>query len=94
MSTSASRTDLIQAVANDLNMTKAQAKLTVDSVIENIKGFAENTGITIRDFGKFEVRTRAARTVKSGVTGSRPVQVPSREALVFRCSKALRSKAL
>lgn len=84
----ASRSDLISRIAQDLGLTKVEAKRTVASVLDNIKELAEGEGLTIRDFGTFKVRHRAPRVVSTGATtGS--VNVPARRALAFRCSKSL-----
>lgn len=83
------RNDLVSRVAFDLGLNKTAAKRVINTVIGNIKELAFSEGsVTVRDFGKFAVRHRAARVVKSGVL-STPVNVPARKALTFTCSKKL-----
>ena len=89
MNQPASRQDLIDHVASDLGLSKTAAKATVESVIAGIEQLAFARGsLSIREFGKFSARKRAARTVKSGVL-AHAVTVPERTALVFTCSKNL-----
>lgn len=89
MSNSASRADLVDHVASELNLSKVAAKNTVNTVLKGIEALTFAHGsLTIRDFGKFSARKRAARTVKSGVM-AHSVSVPERTALAFTCSKNL-----
>lgn len=87
MTESATRQDLIDQVADDLNLSKTAAKATVESVLANIEKIAfERGSLTIREFGKFTASKRAPRTVKSGLQ-VHEFHVPARTALVFTCSK-------
>ena len=89
MNQPASRQDLIDLVAEDLGISKTAAKTSVLAVLYGIEQLAFARGsVSIREFGKFSARKRAARTVKSGVL-AHAVTVPERTALVFTCSKNL-----
>ena len=57
------KADLIDAVAQDTDMSKASATRAVDSVIDTITGSLKSGDqVTLVGFGTFMVRDRAARS--------------------------------
>ena len=64
------KTELIEAVANDAEISKAAAGRALDSVIENItKAVAANDTVTLVGFGAFKAAKREARVGKNPKTG-------------------------
>ena len=57
-----SRQDLIDYVAEDTQISKAEAGRVLDSILKGIeKGLIESKEVTFVGFGKFSVKTREAR---------------------------------
>ena len=56
------KSDLVDAVANDSDMSKAQAARAVDSVLANVgDALGKGDSVSLVGFGTFSVRHRAAR---------------------------------
>ncbi|MGD9201313.1 MAG: HU family DNA-binding protein [Chitinispirillia bacterium] len=74
--------ELIEAVAKDLNSSKAEAERAVNSVIDTIK---KNTkkGVQLIGFGSFNVAKRKARKGRNPQTG---------ETIKIKASKTVRFK--
>ena len=82
--------ELIDAVAEKLNLTKRQAMDAVECVFDTIKGrLAADEEVNIGGFGLFKVRKRGARKGLNPRTGEKIDVEPSR-APAFRPSKTLR----
>lgn len=57
------KTELIDAVADEAEVSKAEAGRAVDAVISSItKALKKGDSVTLVGFGTFQVRKRAART--------------------------------
>lgn len=91
MTTRASRSDLIDYLASEHDLPKTKATSYVDTVLKGIVALAE-TGLTIREFGRFDIRQRAARVNKSGFGGV-PTAIPARRALAFSAAPGLVDRA-
>jgi len=84
------KSELIQAVAESIDMPKAQASKAVDAVIDSIKNkLAEGDAVTLIGFGTFTVRERAARTGRNPRTG-KPIDIKAAKVPVFKPGKALK----
>jgi len=83
--------DLIDRVASDAGLTKKQAGAALDSVLESIAGaLKKGDSVLLTGFGKFEVRTRAARTGINPKTLAK-IQLPATKVPAFKPGKALKS---
>lgn len=83
--------DLIDRVASDAGLTKKQAGAALDSVLEAITGaLKKGDSVLLTGFGKFEVRTRAARTGINPKTLAK-IQLPATKVPAFKPGKALKS---
>jgi len=83
--------DLIDKVASDAGLTKKQAGAALDSVLEAITGaLKKGDSILLTGFGKFEVRTRAARTGINPKTLEK-IKLPATKVPAFKPGKALKS---
>ncbi|MFW5968443.1 MAG: integration host factor subunit alpha [Persicimonas sp.] len=83
---------LVDAVYDEVAVTKKEAGEYVDTVIETIKETLE-TGeeLKISGFGKFEVRhkgERVGRNPRSGVE----IMIPERKVLRFKVSQVLKDE--
>jgi DNA-binding protein HU-beta len=84
------KADLIDAVAQDTDMSKASATRAVDSVIETITGSLKSGDqVTLVGFGTFMVRDRAARSGRNPQTGE-TIQIKASKAPAFKAGKALK----
>jgi len=83
---------LSEAIAEKHNMTKKEAGEIVDLVFNNIAETLKDGGrVDITGFGKFEVKTRAARTGINPQT-KETIEIPSSKIPGFRASKSLKDK--
>jgi len=84
------KTELIQAVAEATELTRAQADAAVNAVTAIIeKALAEGEKVQITGFGTFEARKRAARTGRDMNTGSK-IEIAESVAPAFRAGKQLK----
>ncbi len=83
--------ELIEAVANDANITKAQAQAAMDAFVSNVqKALKSGDKVTLVGFGTFSSSTRAARMGRNPQTGQ-PIQIPQRRVAKFSAGKALKA---
>ncbi|MGN7198000.1 HU family DNA-binding protein [Bacillus mycoides] len=79
------KTELIQKVAMESELTKQKASLAIDTVFQSIQNTLQNgEHVQLIGFGTFEVRERAAREGRNPHTG---------EALTIPASKVPAVKA-
>lgn len=84
------KSELIQEVAEAVDIPKASASKAVDAVIESIKKtLASGDTVTLIGFGTFTVRARRARTGRNPRTGD-PIDIKAAKVPVFKPGKALK----
>lgn len=84
------KTDLIEAVAEQSGLTKADAERALAATIEVIsKALSRKQSVQITGFGTFEARERAARKARNPQTGEE-IDVPATTVPAFRAGKALK----
>ena len=82
--------DLIDAVANSGDISKAAAGRVVDSVISSITGALQRgDSVTLVGFGTFSVRNRDARSGRNPRTGE-TIHIGASRAPKFKPGKALK----
>ena len=82
--------DLVDKIAST-GLTKRQAGDALDAVLEAISGSLKNgEPFILTGFGKFEVRTRAARTGINPKTLAK-IQLPETKVPAFKPGKALKA---
>lgn len=82
--------ELIEAIANDANLTKAQAQAALDAFVSNVqKSLKSGDKVTLVGFGTFSASTRAARMGRNPQTGQ-PIRIPERRVAKFSAGKALK----
>ncbi|HDR5272628.1 HU family DNA-binding protein [Bacillus thuringiensis] len=84
------KTELIKQVAIQGELTKPQASLAVDAVLESIQHALQNgDNVQLIGFGTFEVRNRAAREGRNPHTGE-ALTIPASKVPAFKAGKALK----
>jgi DNA-binding protein HU-beta len=84
------KTELIDAVAESADLSKADAARAVDAVISTVtEALKKGDQVTVIGFGTFEVRERAARTGRNPQTGE-TIQIKASRAPAFKAGKALK----
>lgn len=82
--------DLIAAIAERADLSKADAKKALEATFEVITS-AVKTGdaVAVKDFGKFDLRERAARKGRNPQTGE-AIDIAASRNLGFTAAKALK----
>lgn len=84
------KAELIDAVADAADISKAAAARSVDTVLEVITGSLKNgNAVTLVGFGTFNTRRREARTGRNPRTGE-PIQIGASNLAVFKAGKGLK----
>jgi DNA-binding protein HU-beta len=82
--------DLIEAVASAAGLTKRQATTAVESMLDAVAdALKRGDSVLLTGFGKFEVRTRAARVGINPKTLSK-INLPATRVPAFKAGKALK----
>ena len=88
----ASRTkdDLVNKVAQDIGISKTQAKKAVESILDGIsESLSDGEKVTLTGFGTFQVQEREARTGRNPQTGEKML-IPARKVPKFSPGKGLK----
>jgi len=84
------KSDLIEAIAESAEMTKADAGRAVDAVVTVItRALKKGDSVTLVGFGTFEVRKRGARTGRNPRTGEE-IKIKASKNPAFKAGKALK----
>ena len=84
------KSELIDAIANDADISKASAGRALDSVIETVtSALAKGDSVSLVGFGTFSVKKRAARTGRNPQTGA-TIQIKAANVPGFKAGKALK----
>ncbi|GMV94765.1 MAG: hypothetical protein AMXMBFR82_45430 [Candidatus Hydrogenedentota bacterium] len=82
--------ELVIRVANTLGMTQSDVAKIIEGTFDTIsRTLAEGQRWELRDFGVFEVKTRASRIGRNPRTGEQ-VPVPERRVVTFRPGKKMK----
>ncbi|MBR2446110.1 MAG: HU family DNA-binding protein [Clostridia bacterium] len=86
------KTQLIQKIAENGNMTKKDAEAALKAVIDSISdAVASGEKVQISGFGNFDVKTREARMGRNPKTGE-SVEIAASKRIVFSAAQALKDK--
>ncbi len=86
------RADLIEAVYQEVGLSRKESAQLVESVLEQIAGtLASGESVKISSFGTFSVREKAQRIGRNPKTGEE-VPILPRRVLVFRASHVLKDR--
>jgi DNA-binding protein HU-beta len=84
------KADLIDAIANEFELSKRQSGEIVDLVLDEIKTALQNgEKVQLIPFGSFLVRNRKAREGRNPATGA-SIKIPARRVPAFTPGKGLR----
>jgi len=86
------KTELIEAVAKDLGLSRVDAQRTVEQVFGNITdGLIRDGKVQIQGFGTFQTKHRKARMGINPQT-KQPMQIPASRTVGFKPGQDLKSK--
>jgi DNA-binding protein HU-beta len=78
------KTDFIAAVAKNANITKVDAKKSVDAFIKTVEGaIKKGEKVAILGFGSFSVVKKSARKGVNPKT-QKPIDIPTRNVVKFK----------
>lgn len=84
------KTELVNAIAEKAEITKADAGRALDATIEAIQEtLANGEQVSLVGFGTFSVRERAARQGRNPRTGE-SIDIPASKNAAFKAGKALK----
>lgn len=84
------KTELIEAMADAADISKAAAGRALDAMVETITDeLKKGEQVTLIGFGTFSVRERAARTGRNPQTGD-TMQIAASKAPAFKAGKSLK----
>ena len=84
------KSELINAIAEEAGLTKADAGKALDATVKAITGaMASGDSVAIIGFGTFAVGERAARTGRNPQTG-KEMQIPAAKVPKFKPGKSLK----
>ena len=85
------KSEFIEAVAGESDLSRADAGRAVDAVIATItRALKKGDAITFVGFGTFKTTQRRARLAKNPRTGD-AIKIPKRRVVRFTAGKALKS---
>ena len=86
------KSELIEVVAQEANLTKGRAELVVNTIFDAmVEALRRDEGIEIRGFGSFTVRQYKAYEGRNPRTGDQ-VHVPPKRLPFFKVGKELRER--
>ncbi len=86
----ATKSDLVEAVANITGVSKAEANRAVDAVFTTITdNLAKGEGVRLTGFGSFSVAKRAARQGRNPQTGE-AIKIPASTQAKFKAGETLK----
>ena len=84
------KSELIDAIAESADLSKAAAGRAIDAFVESITGALQNGDqVTLIGFGTFSVKDRAARVGRNPQTGAE-IQIKASKNPSFKAGKALK----
>lgn len=84
------KAELIDAIADSADLSKASAARALDSVIDAVtKALKKGDTVTLVGFGTFSVRKRAARSGRNPRTGE-TIKIKASKVPGFKAGKALK----
>jgi len=84
------KTDLIDAIAESADISKAAAGRALDGFVDAVTGaLKKGDQVSLVGFGSFTVRERAARTGRNPQTGA-AIEIKASKSPAFKAGKALK----
>ena len=86
------KSDLIDALAADTGLSKADADRFLKSFTSNVeKALKRGDSLTLIGFGTFSVSNRAARTGRNPQNPSQVINIPESKSAKFKAGSALKN---
>jgi DNA-binding protein HU-beta len=86
------KAQLIDAIASDAKLTKADAKRALDSFVNNTaSALKKGDRVALVGFGSFSVAKRSARTGRNPQTGQ-PITIKAKNVVKFKAGSELSAK--
>ncbi|MDX5325799.1 MAG: HU family DNA-binding protein [Bacteroidota bacterium] len=86
------KADLIDAMAADAGISKAQAKKALDSFTDNVsKTLSKGGRVSLVGFGAFSVSKRSAREGRNPQTGA-PIKIAAKNVAKFKAGAELNDR--
>ena len=86
------KTTIIEKISEENDLTPAQAKDTIEILLEIIKGtLVSGEDMMISGFGKFQVNEKAQRKGRNPATG-KSMMLGKRRVVTFKCAGKLRDQ--
>ena len=83
------KTNLIDAMAEDAGVTKAEAKKALESFLENVEGaLKKGDRVSLVGFGSWSVSKRAAREGRNPQTGA-TIKIAAKNVVKFKAGAEL-----
>ena len=84
------KTELVDAVAESADLSKAAASRALDAVLDAMTGaLRQGDQVSLVGFGTFQVKERSARTGRNPRTGE-PIEIAAAKVPGFKPGKALK----
>jgi integration host factor subunit beta len=88
--TTITKKELIDRIAEQTQAKRVTVKCIIQAFLDEItKELCDNNRLEFRDFGVFEIKTRAARTAQNPKTLAR-VEVPAKRTVKFKMGRLMR----
>lgn len=85
------KTELIAAMSEKSNLTKADSQKSLEAFVEVVRETLSNgEKVQLVGFGTFETRERKARMGRNPKNPSEPIEIPASTAAVFKAGKNLK----
>jgi len=86
------KSDLIEAISEGLDLSSTEAKEQLKTLLETVKStLASGEDVMISGFGKFQVNDKAPRRGRNPATGGN-MTLDKRRVVTFKCSGKLRNQ--
>jgi DNA-binding protein HU-beta len=86
------KAQLIEAIASDAKMTKAEAKRALEAFVTSTsKAMAKGERVALVGFGSFSVSKRAARKGRNPQNG-KEIKIPAKKVVKFKAGAELTKK--
>ncbi len=83
------KAQLIDAMAKDAGITKADAKRALDAFVDNTtKALKKDDRVALVGFGSFSISKRSARTGRNPQTGA-PIKIAAKKVVRFKAGSEL-----
>ena len=83
------KADLVEAIASDASLTKADARRALDAFVgATTKSLRSGNRVALVGFGSFSISKRKARTGRNPQTGA-TIQIPAKKVVRFKAGADL-----